>query len=183
MLLMLLALTAHAETVAYVNGAGVLGFGLHNVGDFAVGAEHLFGDHLGVLGEATLVHVHGDPTHATTLGGQAGLRWHLAPVDAPFVGLIAGYEVGGAKYFTAEHGGPYYHYGLKHQSLIPHIGYRWGLGERGALSSRVGAGYGAWEVRADEQGAEVEAAQQRVEDRIQTGPVKLDLELSIGLRF
>ena len=171
---------AHAETVAYASLSGGLGFLRENMGDFAVGAEHRLGEHHGLLLEGTLIHVHGNPTHATTRGVQAGYRYHIGHA---FVGVVGGYELGHAKYFTAEHGGPYYHYGLKHKSLIPHIGYRWGLGERGALSSRVGAGYGAWEVRADEQGAEVEAAQQRVEDRIQTGPVKLDLELSIGLRF
>ena len=181
--LALAALPAHADTVIYANLAGVAGFGLHNIGDFALGAEHVFGEHLGVVGEATLVHVHGDPTHATLYGGQVGLRLHAAPVDAPFVGLMAGAAVGGAKFFTAEHGGPYFHYGLTHMSLIPDVGYRWGLGERGAITARAGAGYGRWRIEADEQGAEVEAAEQRLRDRIQTGPVKVDLELSVGLRF
>lgn len=183
MMLLLVALAAHAETVPYVNLTGALGFGLKNVGDFGLGVEQVFGGHLGVLGEATLVHVHGDPTHATLYGGQIGLRLHAAPEDAPFVGLLAGWRVGRAKFYIEEHGGPYWGYDLRLLSLTPHVGFRWGLGEHAAVTSRFGVGYGLWTVEADDQGPEVEAAQQRLEDRVQTGPVKLDLELSVGWRL
>ena len=81
------------DTVAYASLAGGLGFLLENIGDFAIGVEHVRGHH-GLLAEGTFVHVHGDPTHATTYGGQIGYRYHF-DITGPFVGIIAGYEVGG----------------------------------------------------------------------------------------
>lgn len=182
-LLMLLATPASADTVAYANLAGGLGFTLHNVGDFALGAEHVFGEHLGALGEATLVHVHGNPTHATTYGAQVGVRYHLAASDAPFVGLLVGYKVGGAKVFVAKHGGPYWGYDLRNISVTPHIGYRWGLGAHGAITTRAGVGWERWDVTARDTGAEAKEAEQRLMDRTGMGTLNVDLELSVGLRF
>lgn len=178
LLLALLLPLAHAETVAYASLSGAMGFLLENVGDFALGAEHTFGEHHGLLVEGTLIHVHGDPTHATTYGGQLGYRYHVG--DA-FVGVVGGYEVGGAKYFTAEHGGPYLHYALKHLSVVPHVGYRWHLGQHAAITARFGAGYGTWTVSPDEPGHDAET--QLLADRLQFTPVKLDSELSVGFVF
>lgn len=180
MIALLAALSvAHAETVAYASLSGGLGFLMENMGDFAVGVEQRLGEHHGLLAEGTLIHVHGDPTHATTLGGQAGYRYHLGQT---FIGVVAGYEVGHAKYFTAEHGGPYERYALRHLSVIPHLGYRWAPGEHLAITARFGAGYGTWDIK-PEQGAGDAAQMQLLQDRLQFTPIKLDSELSVGWRF
>lgn len=169
---------ARAETVAYASVSGTLGFLLENVGDYAVGAEHVFGPHHGLLLEGTLIHVHGDPTHSTTKGLQLGYRYHW---DRAFVGLVAGYEVGRSKYFPGEHPGPYDAYGLRHLSLIPHIGYRFEPGEHLRVTVRFGAGYGSWQITPEEEG---DAAQMAlIQDRLQFTPIKLDSELSLGWRF
>ncbi len=169
---------AHAETTAYVSFSGALGFLLENMGDFAVGVEQRLGQHHGVLLEGTFIHVHGDPTHATTYGAQLGYRYHF---EHAFLGLVAGYEMGGAKYFIAEHGGPYDAFSIRHLSLVPHLGYRWDLGEHLAVTARFGAGLGSWEIQPEGAGTEAEA--QLLRDRLQFTPVKLDSELSLGWRF
>lgn len=51
------------------------------------------------------------------------------------MGIVAGYKVGFAKYFIDVHGGSFHRYTLAHQSLIPHVGYRWDLGEHLAISA------------------------------------------------
>lgn len=178
LLLGLLSPSASAATVLYGNLAGGLGFTLHNIGDFALGVEQLFGARHGVLAEGTFIHVHGDPTHSTIYGGQLGYRVHL---DQAFIGVVGGYELGYTKYFIAEHGGPYHRYGLRHLSLVPHIGYRWPLGEHLVLTARFGAGLGSWRVEIPTDGGAAEA--QLIEDRLQFSPVKLDSELSLGWRF
>lgn len=172
---------ARAETVGYANLAGGLGFTLHNIGDFALGVEHVAGRHHGVLAEGTLVHVHGDPTHATTFGGQVGYRYHGGPEDAPFVGVVAGYEVGSAKFDQAEHGGPFWRFGLRHTSLVPHLGYRWVIGEHFAVTARFGAGYGGWTITPRDQAPS--SATELLRERLQFTAIKLDSELSVGARF
>ncbi len=169
---------AHAETVAYGSVSGALGFLMENMGDFAVGAEHVFGEHHGLLVEGTIIHVHGAPTHATTRGAQLGYRYH---VGHAFLGVVGGLELGRAKYYTAEHKGPYDAYDLRHLSVIPHIGYRFHLGEHLRLTTRFGAGYGSWEITPEAEGDEAQMT--LLQDRLQFTPLKLDSELSIGWSF
>jgi hypothetical protein len=169
------------DTVAYASVAGGLGFLLENIGDFAVGVEHVFGDHHGVVVEGTFIHVHGNPTHTTTFGGQAGYRFHWKGDNAPFVGVLGGYEVGFAKYDQEHHGGPYWKYDVRHVSVVPHVGYRWTY-KRFVATIRFGGGYGGWSITTDDPTAPAEAAQE-LRDRLQFTPVKLDSELSVGFRF
>jgi hypothetical protein len=172
-------------TVAYANLAGGLGFTMHNVGDFALGVEQHLGAHHGVLVEGTFVHVHGNPTHATTFGGQAGWRYHgQREESSPFFGVLAGYEQGFAKYDKEEHGGPFWRYGLRHVSVVPHVGYRWNLGKHAAITARFGGGYGDWRITPEGDATQApDEALGLLRDRLQFTPVKLDSELSVGVRF
>jgi hypothetical protein len=154
-------------TVAYANLAGGLGFTMHNVGDFALGVEQHLGAHHGVLVEGTFVHVHGNPTHATTFGGQAGWRYHgQREESSPFFGVLAGYEQGFAV------------------SVVPHVGYRWNLGKHAAITARFGGGYGDWRITPEGDATQApDEALGLLRDRLQFTPVKLDSELSVGVRF
>ena len=183
---LLSAPAAHAaESAAYLSVTGALGFALHNVGDFALGSEIALGKQHGLVVEGGLIHVHGNPTHAWTYGGQLGYRYHLGGMtDAPFVGMMLGAKTGVGKVDKEEHGGPIWRVDLKHLSAVPHIGYRWGVGERLAITARLGAGYGAWWLtpRAGDEDIPDETVQ-LLQDRLQFSPVRVDSELSVGVRF
>lgn len=184
-MLVLLALLspAHAQTTLSASPLGALGFTLHNIGDFAVNLEHERGRH-GLLLEASGLHVHGNPTHTTMIGGGLGYRFHFG--EASFAGLLVGAKQGHSKYKYAHMAGnteDYWRFEVQQRSLIPHIGHRWSLGEHLRITARLGVGVGqhTLSTRVTEDG--IKEAEQLLADRLQFTPVKIDSELSLGWRF
>ena len=177
------AAAAAAETTLSVSPLGVLGFTLHNVGDYAINVEHVRGRH-GAMIEASGIHVHGDPTHTTLIGGGVGYRFHLE--GGAFFGAIAGTKRGFAKYYydhEADNHDDHWRYEVQQRSLIPHLGYRWEVGERLRISARLGVGWAQHAVSTDVTAEGIDAATTLLEDRLQFSPVKIDSELSAGFRF
>lgn len=184
-MLVLLALLspAHAQTTLSVSPLGALGFTLHNIGDFAVNLEHERGRH-GMLLEASGLHVHGNPTHTTLIGGGLGYRFHLG--EASFAGVLVGAKQGHAKYKYDSLSGDtesHWRFDVQQRSVIPHIGHRWALGEHLRITARLGVGVGKHILSTEVTDEGVVAAEALLADRLQFTPVKIDSELSLGWCF
>lgn len=181
--LLTLLSTASAQTTLSASPMGALGFTLHNIGDFAVNLEHQRGPH-GVLLEASGLHVHGNPTHTTLIGGGIGYRLHFG--QGSFAGVLAGAKGGHSKYKYEHSSGnldAHWRYEVRQASLIPHIGHRWHVGDHLRITARFGLGVGQHWLATEERGEEIQAATQLLSDRLQFTPIKLDSELSLGWTF
>lgn len=154
-----------------------------NIGDFAVNLEHQRGQH-GLLLEASGLHVHGNPTHTTLIGGGLGYRYHFG--EGSFAGVLVGAKQGHAKFkydYLSGDLDSHWRYEVRQTSVIPHIGHRWELGEHLRITARLGVGLGQHQVQTDVEDPGVAAATELLEDRLQFTPLKLDSELSLGWAF
>lgn len=170
--------------------SGLLGFARVNVGAWAVHYERRIGPHLGVVVEATGVHIHGPPMHVWLFGGTVGARWHFLPTPSgPFVGVHAGYRTGwGRSATTVTTNGVTR--AVEEPSLTPsqllvvaNVGYRWVHASGLAVTGRLGAGYGPFTTTTT--GTTPEAAQiaQATNDVLGFTSVAVDTELSVGYAF
>ena len=170
-----------SRSVLGLSPLGAFGFTLRNVGRFALVYERALTERHGLYAEGSFVHVHGDPTHLWTYGGQAGWRLHLSAFEeGAFVGAGLGYQMGSGHSTT---GSIKHEIELSQLSADAHLGYRWALGENLALTGRLGTGYGPWSVSARDVApgaAEAEDASRRA---LGTTPFDLDTELSLGIRL
>lgn len=169
---------------------GLLGLARFNVGAWGVHYERRLGAHLGVVAEATWVHVHGPPMHVWLFGGTVGARWHFLPTPSgPFVGLHAGYRTGygrGATTVTVN-GAPR---AVEEPSLTPsqlqvvaNVGYRWVHASGLAVTGRLGAGWGPFTTTAGGASAESARIAQETNDALGFTSVAVDTELSVGYAF
>ncbi len=185
---------AHAQERPNVASAtplnGLLGLARFNVGAWGLHYERRIGEHLGVVVEATMVHVHGPPMHVWLFGGTVGLRYHLlASPSGPFVGVHAGYRAGfgrSAATFTANGASRVVEENALSPSqplLVANVGYRHVFASGFAVTGRLGAGYGP--VTTTAGGATTEAAQiaQTTNDVLGFSALAVDTELSVGYAF
>ncbi len=181
-------------TVLSLNTSGVMGFATLNVGRMGFNVEHVVRGRHGLLVEAGIIHVHGDPSHLWSGGGALGWRYHFGgATDAPFVGVRVAAEAGWGRYMpgmgeglgmSGAHGGegdvPL---DVLHLNATAHVGYRWQVAGRVQLTYRVGAGYGHTVITAREDGMFANDAEAFSMDRFQRFPFVVDTELSVGIRF
>jgi hypothetical protein len=169
---------------------GLLGLARINVGAWAINYERRLGPHLGVLVEASGVHVHGPPMHVWLFGGTVGARWHFFPeATGPFVGVQAGYRTGWGRSATTVtvNGVPR---AVEEPSLTPsqivvvaNAGYRWVHTSGLTVTGRLGAGWGPFTTTA--AGTSLESGQiaQNTNDVLGFTSVAVDTELSVGYAF
>lgn len=169
---------------------GLLGFARINVGAWALNHEHVFGEHLGVLVEATLVHVHGPPMHMWLTGGSVGARWHFAGLgSSAFVGVQAGYRYGwGRNAVTYTSGGV--SRAVQDNALtagqilvVANVGYRWVHASGFTVTGRLGAGYGAIIVQGSDATPESSDNARVTQEVLGFTPLAVDTELSVGYTF
>jgi hypothetical protein len=169
---------------------GNLGFARINMAPWAINYERRLGEHLGVIVEATGVHVHGPPMHVWLFGGSLGVRWHFtATGSSPFVGLHAGYRGGfGRNAITNTQGGAAQLYADSSLSVgqmqaFANVGYRWIHALGVTVTGRIGAGFGPIEVKGGENSAQSVETAQVTQDVLGFTPVMVDAELSVGYSF
>lgn len=169
---------------------GTLGFARLNVAPWAINYERRFGEHLGVLIEATGVHVHGPPMHVWLFGGSLGVRWHfMGTGSSPFAGVHAGYRGGwGRNAITNTQGGPSQLYAdsslsVGQMQVFANVGYRWTHASGVTVTGRLGAGFGPVVVQGSESTAQSAETAQVTQDVLGFTPVMLDAELGVGYAF
>lgn len=180
-----------SATVLSLDTSGVMGFATLNVGRMGLVGEHVIAGQHGIVLEAGVIHLHGDPSHLWSIGGALGYRLHLrGATNAPFVGVRLAVESGFGRYVT-DRDAPdttaddvNVPVSLMHLQGTAQVGYRWNLVGRLELTYRVGAGYGYTSIQAkDGNHAFAEEAEWFSMDRFQRFPFVVDTELSVGVRL
>lgn len=192
------ALSEPPKNYLGANPMGFAGFLRLNIGSYELFYERILGKHHGVLVSFDFIHVHHVAgylqSHQWTFGGGLTYRYYFDEGHGLFAGLRLGVRRGFGRYVEGtgsavhDHGqgsGEDIQLVNAQYAAIPQVGYRfWRPGSKMSIATRLGLGYGPYDVRATNRAdAHGEAVARFSRDLLAPLPLVIEAELSLSFAF